>query len=94
MGRTKTKNCNHAYYRASERCGWSKREADEMMRLASKRGISPYNLHDGKVKDLFVFRQLKTRRRIKIYRGFVFIFASTSTRCYTVYPLPKESEVN
>ena len=93
MGRTKTNNCNHAYYRASERFGWDKKKAEEMMRIASKKGISPFSMQEGALKDLYVFRQLKTKRRIRIYQGFVFIFASTSTRCYTVYKLQEESEV-
>lgn len=86
MARNKTKNCNHAYYRASERCGWDRKTADLMMKLASKKGLSPENLGEGEQADLLRFRQLKTCRRIKYYKGYVFIFASTSTRCYTVYP--------
>ena len=93
MGRNKVANCDHAYYRASERCGWSKKEAQEMMRLASKKGLAPSQIKDNKeLKKLLMFRQLKTNRRIKYYKGYIFIFASTSTRCYTVYKNPLESE--
>lgn len=86
MSRTRAKNCNHAYYRASERCGWDKKTADRMMKLARMYGIAPENLKGGEGADLLRFRQYKTNRRIKYFQGYVFIFASTSTRCYTVYP--------
>ena len=94
MGRTKTRNCLHAYFRASERCGWSVEKAKEMMRLASRKGLSPYQLENGELKDLLIYRQLKTNRRIKFYQGYIFIFASTSTRCYTVYKNPLEKGDN
>ena len=72
MSRNKVKNCNHAYYRASERCGWDRKTAYKMMKLASKNGLSPDNLGKGEKADLLRFRQLKTDRRIKYYQGYVY----------------------
>ena len=90
MSRKKTKNCNHAYYRAFERCGWDTAKTNEMIKKALKYGVSPYNYRgDDEIRELFIYRQLKTRRRIKIFAGYVFVFASTSTRCYIIYPLEK-----
>ena len=33
-----------------------------------------------------------TFRRIKYYKGYIFVFAHTSTKCYIVYPYPYENE--
>ena len=88
MSRVKTNNTDHAYFRAAERCGWGKKKAREMMKLASRYGTAPGNLSDGPIKDFLAARQDFTPRRVKLYQGYVFIFCSTSTRCITVYPLP------
>jgi len=87
MSRVKTQNTDHSYIRAAERCGWSKKKAREMMRLASRYGTAAGNLQPGPVKDFITARQECTHRRIKLYQGYVFVFASTSTKCITVYPL-------
>lgn len=85
MSRTKVPNTDHAYLRAAERCGWSKTKARTMMMKASKYGKSYGQIKDKKIADYIKARQVSTRRRIKYYCGYVFVFASTSTRCYTVY---------
>lgn len=88
MSRVKTQNTDHSYMRAAERCGWHRKKAREMMRLASRYGIAPGNMQPGPIKDFLSARQDFTHRRIKLYQGYVFVFCSTSTRCITVYPLP------
>ena len=92
MSRIKTLNCDHAYFRAAERCGWNEGKARKMMKLAQRYGklYTDKSLED---KDLIKFlknRQINTYRRIKYYDGYIFVFASTSTRCYTVYPYEKK----
>ena len=47
---------------------------------------------DGELWSFLKARQVGQSRRIKYYAGYIFVFASTSTRCITVYPYPKESE--
>ena len=90
MSRVKTQNTDHSYERAAMRCGWSRKKAREMMKLASRYGTAPGNLPEGPIKNFLAARQDFTRRRVKLYQGYVFIFCSTSTRCITVYPLPPE----
>lgn len=85
MGKVRARNCEHAYLRAAERCGWTRKQAEEMMRLASRKGLSYSNIEDKKLKEFVKQRQVATRRRIKYYLGYIFVFASTTTRCYTVY---------
>ena len=92
MSRVKTRNTNHSYKRAYERCGWDKETAKVMMKNASKYGITPFQLPQSDRQLDLILKQFKTNRRIKIYKGYVFIFASTSTRCYTIYPLESEKE--
>ena len=90
MSRTKADNTAHSYMRAATRFGWSKKKAKAMMAEASRHGVSVGNMAAGEMRDWFEARQLCTNRRIKLYDGYVFVFASTSTKCITVYKLPEE----
>lgn len=93
MSRIKVLNCPHAYLRAAERCGWKPKEAEYIMKSAQKHGLIYTNVvGDEKLKKFLENRQKHTSRRIKYYKGYIFIFASTSTKCYTVYPYPYENE--
>ena len=91
MSRVKTQNTDHSYLRAAERCGWGKKKAREMMKQASRYGISVGNLEPGPLRNYLAQKQYgNPHKRIKFYQGYIFIFASTSTRCITVYPPPEE----
>ena len=57
-----------------------------------KHGKMYGNLSDGELRSFLKARQVGQSRRIKYYAGYIFVFASTSTRCITVYPYPKEPE--
>lgn len=92
MSRIRTQNTDHSYYRAAERCGWGKRKARDMMKAAQRYGKMCGNLPDGELKHFLEIRQVGQHRRIKYYAGYIFVFASTSTRCITVYPYPNEPE--
>lgn len=87
MGKHRTENTLHSYERAITRCGWNKKQAREMMLAASRRGLSPLSIEPGELRDFLLSRQINTNRRVKFYKGYVFVFASTSTKCFTVYPL-------
>ena len=90
MSRVKTQNTDHSYLRAAERCGWGKKKAREIMKLASRYGKAPGNLAPGPIKNYLMSKQYFTNKRIKLYQNHIFVFCSTSTRCITVYPLPDE----
>ena len=92
MSRVKVTNTDHSYYRAAERCGWGKKKARNMMKEAQRHGKMYGNLPDSELWSFLMARQVGQSRRIKYYAGYIFVFASTSTRCITVYPYPKESE--
>lgn len=87
MSRVKSRNTDHAYIRAAERCGLSKRRAEELMKQAQRHGIAPGNLPPSDLRDYLYDKQLSTNRRIKLYENYIFVFASTSTKCITMYPL-------
>ena len=91
MSRIKTNNTDHSYIRAAERCGWGKKKAREMMKLASRYGISVGNVPPGPLKNFLAQKQWGSpHKRIKYYQGYIFVFCSTSTRCITVYQVPPE----
>ena len=92
MSRTKTDNTDHSYLRAAQRCGWNKQRAKSMMKSAQRYGKVYTNLPPGPIRDYLEKKQEANYRRIKYYAGYVFVFASTSTRCITVYPLNLDGE--
>ena len=92
MSRVKATNTDHSYYRAAERCGWGKKKARDMMKAAQRYGKMYGNLPEGELRNFLKSRQVGQYRRIKYYAGYIFVFASTSTCCITVYPYPKEQE--
>ena len=86
MSRTRVPNTDHSYFRAAERCGWTRYVAKKMIKDAQRYGKTYDHIKDNKeLADFMKARQVSTRRRIKYYLGYIFVFASTSTRCYTVY---------
>lgn len=85
MSRTKAPNTDHAYLRAAERCGWNKDKAKKMMKQAQLYGKTYDHIEDEKIASFVKARQVGTKRRIKYFSGYIFVFASGSTRCYTVY---------
>ena len=63
------------------------------MKSAQKHGLTYENVVDNeRLRTFLKNRQKHTFRRIKYYKGYIFVFASTSTKCYTVYPYPYENE--
>lgn len=92
MSRVKELNCSHAYFRAAERCGWRGKQ-DIHNEICTKTGLTYENDVDNeRLRTFLKNRQKHTFRRIKYYKGYIFVFASASTKCYTVYPYPYENE--
>ena len=89
MSRVRTQNTNHSYMRAAERCGWCRREAREITKKASRYGISWGTMKPSPLRDYIADKQLGSpHKRIKFYNNYIFVFASTSDKCITVYPVP------
>ena len=94
MSRTKTKHqTKHALGRAHERLGVPEKIAMNMMKRASTEGLSPSQLPEGPTKDLLARKEKRGHKRIKVYKGNVYVFNKNSNRCITVYKLEmKEGE--
>jgi len=91
MSRMRTNNTDHSYIRAAERCGWSRKKAREMMKLASRYGVAVGNMEAGPIRNYLAQKQWgNPHKRIKLYQNYIFVFCSTSTKCITVYPLPTD----
>lgn len=82
---------NHAHLRVQQRFSQdlNKKQRRELIRNASKNGDCPADFRNGHPKIYSYLSKLSTKR-VKIYRGFVFIFNKTSDRLITMYELPEE----
>lgn len=90
MTMRKVKNTHHAYIRAKERIGITKKEAERLIKEAYFSGVSVNALNDCPIKRFLARKAHYRRKRIKIYKGYVFVFCSTSTKCITMYKIKQE----
>ena len=88
MSRTVVKNSNHSYERVKERTNLSKRETIKLMKEASRYGLSANNIPEGPLRNYVASKG--NNKRVKYYKGYIFIFAKTSTSCITMYPVDEE----
>ena len=85
MARAKVKNSNHSYDRVKERTNLSKRETIKLMKEASRSGVSAGCMKPGPLREYL--EKKGDAKRVKYYKGYIFIFAKTSTSCITMYPV-------
>lgn len=88
MSRKKSSNTSHVYQRAKERLNCDKSNAKLMIHNANIKGKTAHQLPDGTLKNYVLSKG--TSKRIKVYKDKIFVFSKNSTRCITVYPIPKE----
>lgn len=80
----------HAYDRVTERTDMNSTELIYISRYAIKNGLNFNDLPDGPLKN-YVYAKSKIKgKRIKLYRGYVFIFFRASKRMITCYPIPEK----
>ena len=85
----KQKQTHHGIVRMAERMGINnKKIATDIIRKASQSGLDICDFPDGAFRD-YLFSK-KHNKRIKVYKGFVFIFNKTSDRVITLYKIPTE----
>ena len=87
MSMSRVKNTQHAYDRSKERAGLTKREAQHLIKEAYLSGTAAKKLPDGPIKDFLVNKEIRTRKRIKMYKDWVFVFCKNSTKCITMYKI-------
>jgi len=79
----------HGYKRATERVALNPKELQRISLWAIKNGINPHDIPEGALKKYVLSRVNRYHKRIKLYRGYVFIFFETSRRMITCYPVPE-----
>lgn len=78
----------HGFERVKERSDFCDKQLNNLSRYAIKNGINISDIPDGRLKK-YVWHRIKQRdKRVKLYRGYVFIFFKNSKRLITFYPLP------
>ena len=88
MSRARVKNSAHSYDRVKERTNLSRRETIKLMKEASRYGVSAGCMKPGPLKEYLASKG--DAKRVKYYKGYIFIFAKNSTSCITMYPVDEE----
>ena len=79
----------HSLDRAKERIGVAnKKQAEIMIRNAFRKGKSVGEFPDGRLKNYI--NSKRHHKKVKVYKGKIFIFSNTSNRCITLYPIPED----
>lgn len=85
----------HGKQRMKERAGLNHRERIRMFSEAVHKGKSPNDVSIKKNKELKEYLSSKGNCKVKLYKGYVFIYSKNSQRLYTMYKLPERlGEVN
>lgn len=80
----------HGYERVRERSDIKEKELNNLSFYAIKNGIDYNCIPAGPLKNYLWYRANKYNKRIKLYRGYVFIFFQNSRRLITCYPIPEK----
>lgn len=80
----------HGIERIKERTDISKHDLKMLSKYAIKNGMNLQDIPPGPFKSYVGYKVHKENKRIKIYRGYVFIFFKTSYRLITCYPIPEK----
>lgn len=79
----------HGLKRLKSRVGIKSKKVGERIILeASKGGKNIMDFPPGEFREYLISKD--HGKRVKVYKGIVFIFNKTSDRCITCYPIPKE----
>lgn len=80
----------HGFLRVKERSNICDKEIKRLGYLAIKNGINHNQIPPGPLRN-FVEKKIALKgKRVKLYRGCVFIFFLTSNRLITCYPIPNK----
>ena len=79
----------HSKLRMEERAKIDTRNQKPFYANALKKGKSPNDLKEGFLKQYLLSKQRK-KSKVKLYRGYVFVYSRNNKQLYTMYELPKE----
>ena len=79
---------NHSKIRMRERSSVTSNQI-AFFRNALRLGKSAGEMKDGKIKD-FLLKKEQCNCKVKLYRGYIFIYSKNGKQLYTMYKLPEE----
>ena len=82
---------NHSKIRMRERTAFNSRERYSLFREALQYGKSPANVDD---KNFQNYLLSKPNCKVKVYKGYVFIYSKNSKQLYTMYEISKKYKEN
>lgn len=80
----------HGYLRIKERSNINDNELRQISIWAIKNGINFSEIPPGPLKSYVGWKIAKKGKKVKLYRGYVFIFFLNSRRLITCYPIPEK----
>lgn len=80
----------HGYLRIKQRSNINDNELKQISSSAIKKGINFGELPSGPLKSYVGFKKRQKDKRVKLYKGYVFIFFINSKRLITCYPIPEK----
>lgn len=79
----------HSKIRMKERTDLNHKERVKLFNEALQRGKSANDISPKENKELRDYLASKSNCKVKLYKGYVFIYSKNSSRLYTMYPLPE-----
>lgn len=80
----------HSKIRLRERTNFNHSERRQLFRNALQNGESLQQIKDEKIKRFIVSKSRNCK--IKLYRGYLFLYSKNSHQLYTMYKLPNLEE--
>lgn len=80
---------NHSKIRMRQRTNLNHQERKGLFRKALDYGKSPDDINDEKIKKFMLKTASKNDNKIKLYKGYVFIYSKNAKQLFTMYKLPK-----
>ena len=80
----------HSKKRMRERTNLNHQERKGLFRKALDYGKSPDDINDETLKKFLIKIAEKNDTKVKLYKGYVFIYSKNAKQLYTMYRLPKK----
>lgn len=78
---------HHGKLRMRERANVHGKNQDDFFRNALRKGVCADNMKDSSAK-YFLRSKEKCNCKVKLYKGYVFIYSKNNKQLYTMYKLP------
>ena len=86
--RKNPKVSKHGQMRMKQRTQLNHRERATMLREALNKGQTPQQVEDELLRG-YLLSKVRFNSKVKLYKGYVFIYSRNSHRLYTMYELPE-----